>query len=178
MASARPREQGAVRRADARVCWRTSAEVHGTGGLRAGVDRRIALLDACIRRALVGRLVTRGMLSAHPPSTARGDGLLAIQVGTACRSMSGSHLTYPRLLEPEGHLRLRSYGPTRTIGPHGRQVALSRGVWQRPRAGGRGGDGRAGLALLNRWTSCLCVRTRGSAHARVAAGPSGLPSTA
>ena len=117
-------------------------------------------------------------MAAHPPSTARGDGLLAIQVGTACRSMSGSHLTYPRLLEPEGHLRLRSYGPTRTIGPHGRQVALSRGVWQRPRAGGRGGDGRAGLALLNRWTSCLCVRTSGSAHARVAAGPSGLPTTA
>ena len=75
--------------------------------------------------------------------------------------------------------------PRAAIGPHGRQVALSlarsrasRGVWQRPRAGGRGGDGRAGLALLNRWTSCLCVRTSDSAHARVAAGPSGLPTTA
>ena len=44
--------------------------------------------------------------------------------------------------------------------------------------GGGGGDGRAGLALLNRWTSCLCVRTSGSAHARVTAGPSGLPATA
>eukprot|EP00966_Prymnesium_polylepis_P005994 136987-Prymnesium_polylepis.3 len=114
----------------------------------------------------------------HPPSTATGDGLQAIQAGIVCRSMSGSHLTYPGLLEPEGRLRLRSCRPTRAIGPHGRQVALSRGVWQRPRAGGRGGDGRAGLALLNRWASCLCVRTSGSAHARVTAGPSGLPATA
>ena len=162
----------------ARPCVRTFATIPGRRRGTPRPPRHGEPLRNCHRVATRAEVSISSKVPTLICSTARGDGLLAIQAGTVCRSMSGSHLTYPRLLEPEGRLRLRSCRPTRSIGPHGRQVALSWGLRQRPRAGGRGGDGRAGLALLNRWTSCLCVRTSGSAHARVAAGPSGLPTTA